>query len=106
MKCPKCAQEMTPIIYPTMPPKRGYTCNGCNFEIDESDIFELKLKEFSPPKFRCATCDNDITELRSIKFPICDECLNDMREIISERRKPKVVEIGGVEYMERRNAKR
>ena len=31
---------------------------------------------------------------RMRKFPICDECLNDLREIINERRKPKVVEIG------------
>ena len=95
MKCPKCAQEMTPIIYPTMPPKHGYTCFGCDFTIEESDILELKHKEFSSPKFRCATCDNEITALRAIEFPIfpiCDECLKDLREIISERRKPKVVE--------------
>lgn len=44
--------------------------------------------------FKCATCDNNITELRAMKFPICDECLNDLRKIIAERRKPKVVEIG------------
>ena len=87
MKCPKCTQEMTPIIYPTMPPKRGgYTCFGCGFKIEESDIFELKPEEFSHQMFRCATCDNNITELKAMKFPICDECMKDLREIIKERR--------------------
>ena len=36
--------------------------------------------------FKCATCDNNITELRAMKFPICDECMKDLRGIISERR--------------------
>lgn len=35
---------------------------------------------------KCATCDNEITESRSIRFPICDDCLRDLREIIKERR--------------------
>lgn len=89
MKCLKCAQEMTPIIYPTMPPKRGYTCFGCGFKIDESDFIELKPKEISSPKFRCATCDNEITALRALEFPICDDCLKDLREIIKEKRNAK-----------------
>lgn len=64
----------------------------------------MKITEInsSGTYFKCATCDNNITELRAMKFPICDECMKDLREIISERRKPKVVEIGGVEYMEKR----
>lgn len=60
----------------------------------------ITIKELTTkaPYFKCATCDNNITEFRAIKFPICDGCMKDLREIISERRKPKVVEIGGVVY--------
>lgn len=36
--------------------------------------------------FKCATCDNNITEFRAMKFPICDECLKVLREIIKEKR--------------------
>lgn len=79
MKCPKCTQEMTPK-------RGGYTCFGCGFKIEKSDIFELKPEEFSHQMFRCATCDNNITELKAMKFPICDECMKDLREIIKERR--------------------
>ena len=43
---------------------------------------------------RCITCDNGMTLYRCSRFPICDDCIKDLREIISERRKPKVVEIG------------
>ena len=59
----------------------------------------IRIKELNTngTNFKCATCDNNITELRSMKFPICDECIKDLRGIISERRKPKVVEIGGLE---------
>lgn len=35
-----------------------------------------------------------MTTMRGRAFPICDDCLKDLREIINERRKPKVVEIG------------
>ena len=54
----------------------------------------IRIKEFKPsgPYFMCATCDNNINEFRAMKFPICDECMKALREIISERRKPKVVE--------------
>ena len=52
-----------------------------------ADTIKLKIKEYEPPKVKCATCDNNITELRAMKFPICDDCLNAMREIIKERRK-------------------
>lgn len=46
------------------------------------------------PIFRCTTCDNCIDERRAIHFPFCNECIKDLRKIIAERRKPKVVEIG------------
>lgn len=58
-----------------------------------ADTIELIIEENESPKYKCATCDNNITELRAMKFPICDECLKAMRGIISERRKPKVVEL-------------
>ena len=47
-----------------------------------ADSIELKIEEYEPPKVKCATCDNNITELRAMKFPICDDCLKAMREII------------------------
>lgn len=47
-----------------------------------ADTIALKFKEIEPPKFMCVTCDNNITELRAINFPICDECVKDLREII------------------------
>ncbi len=34
-----------------------------------ADTIKLKIKE-------------NITELRAMKFPICDECIKDLREII------------------------
>lgn len=43
---------------------------------------------------KCITCDNGMTLYRCSRFPICDECIKDLRKIIAERRKPKVVEIG------------
>lgn len=63
----------------------------------------IVIKELtnSMPTFMCTTCDNRIDERRAIQFPFCDECIKDLRDIISERRKPKVVEIGGIEYMEK-----
>ena len=36
--------------------------------------------------FICATCDNNITEFRAMKLPICDECLSNLRDIIKEKR--------------------
>lgn len=56
----------------------------------------IVIKELtsSRPTFRCTTCDNSIDERRAIQFPFCDECIKDLRKIIAERRKPKVVEIG------------
>ena len=37
-------------------------------------------------KVKCATCDNNITGLRAMKFHICDDCLKALREIIKERK--------------------
>ena len=37
-------------------------------------------------KVKCAPCDNNITQLRAINFPICDECLKVLREIIKEKK--------------------
>lgn len=54
--------------------------------INMTDTIELKIKEYGRSEFMCATCDNNITELRAMKFPICDDCLKDLREIIKERR--------------------
>lgn len=57
-----------------------------------ADTIKLKIKEYESPKFMCATCDNNITELRAMKLPICDECIKDLREIIKERRLEKEIE--------------
>lgn len=48
----------------------------------------IRIQELTPngTNFKCATCDNNITELRAMKFPICDDCINDLREIIKKRR--------------------
>ena len=46
----------------------------------------IKIKDYEPPKVKCATCDNTMSEFRAFKFPICDDCLKDLREIIKERR--------------------
>lgn len=53
------------------------------------DTIELKIGEYEQPKFKCATCDSNITELRAMKFPICDDCLKELREIIKERKENK-----------------
>lgn len=56
-----------------------------------ADTIKLEIKEIQPPKIKCATCDNNITELRAVKFPICDECIKDLREIIKARRLEKEI---------------
>lgn len=56
----------------------------------------IRIREI-PPTFedvvRCLTCGGKIPLGRG-NFPICNDCINDLQEIIAERRKPKVVEIG------------
>lgn len=51
-----------------------------------SDTIELNIKEYEPPKIKCVTCDNDMSESRAFRFPICNDCLKDLREIIKDRR--------------------
>lgn len=52
-----------------------------------ADTIKLKIKDFEPPKVKCVTCDNTMSEIRAFRFPICDDCLKALREIIKERRK-------------------
>ena len=48
----------------------------------------LPIKEIPrEPKIRCMTCGEIDMDLWRGKFPICDECLKVLREIIRERRK-------------------
>ncbi len=54
-----------------------------------ANTIKLKIEENEPPKFMCATCDNAMSESRAFRFPICDDCLKDLREIIKERRHEK-----------------
>ena len=50
-----------------------------------ADTIELRIKDYEPPKFMCATCNNNITEFRAMKFPICDECLKEIEtDILGE----------------------
>lgn len=51
-----------------------------------ADTIKLKFKEYKSPKYKCATCNNNITELRAMKFPICDDCLKVLCEIIKEKK--------------------
>ena len=51
-----------------------------------ADTIKLKIKDFEPPKVKCATCDNNITQFRAMQFQICDDCLKALREIIKERK--------------------
>lgn len=34
----------------------------------------------------CITCNNGMSRYRCNRFPICDDCINDLREIIKKRR--------------------
>ena len=51
-----------------------------------ADTIELKFKDYEPPKVKCATCDNNITESRAMLLPICGDCLKALREIIKENK--------------------
>jgi len=61
---------------------------------DKTGFIRIKESTTNGTNFKCATCDNNITEFRAMKFPICDDCIMDLREIIAEHRKPKAVEFG------------
>ena len=49
-------------------------------------LITIKDLDTNASHFKCATCDNNITEFRALKFTICDECLSNLRKIIKERR--------------------
>lgn len=51
-----------------------------------ADTIVLEHAASEPPKVMCVTCDNAISASRAFRFPICDECIKDLREIIKERR--------------------
>ena len=51
-----------------------------------ADTIELRFKDYEPPKVMCATCDNNITESSAMLFPICDDCLKVLLEIIKEKK--------------------
>ena len=55
--------------------------------VEESKGF-IRIGEFTTKctYFKCATCDNNITEFRAMKFPFCEECIKVLSEIIKERR--------------------
>lgn len=51
----------------------------------DEGFIELRT-DFAGVKYKCVTCENEMTESRKFAFPICDECIKDLREIIKERR--------------------
>ena len=53
---------------------------------DKTEFIRINELTTNGTNFKCATCDNNISELRAMKFPICDDCIKDLREIIKERR--------------------
>lgn len=53
--------------------------------VDEGFI-ELRTTDFTEIKYKCVTCENEMTESRKFAFPLCDECIKDLREIIKEKR--------------------
>lgn len=46
----------------------------------------IEAKGSASIEARCITCDKGMTLYRCSRFPICDACINDLREIIKERR--------------------
>lgn len=50
----------------------------------EEGFIELSVTDFAGVKYKCSTCENEMTESRKFAFPICDECLSNLREIIKE----------------------
>lgn len=53
--------------------------------VDEGFI-ELRAASFAEVKYKCITCENEMPESRKFAFPVCDECIKDLHEIINERR--------------------
>lgn len=53
--------------------------------MSDKDFIEISATT-GQTTFKCATCDNDISKARATMFPICDECLKDLRKIIKKER--------------------
>lgn len=52
-----------------------------------TDFAGVKYRtDFAGVKYKCVTCENEMTESRRFAFPLCDECLSNLREIIKEKR--------------------
>lgn len=54
-----------------------------------ADTIKIEIEGNESLGIKCATCSNSIPLSRGLKFPICDDCLKDLREIIKERRHEK-----------------
>jgi Lhr-like helicase len=50
------------------------------------DTIKIEVEGNESLAIKCATCSNGIPLFRGRQFPICDECIKDLREIIKERR--------------------
>ena len=48
--------------------------------------YTIKIEGNDSLEVKCATCSNGIPLLRGKQFPICDDCIKVLREIIKERR--------------------
>jgi hypothetical protein len=59
--------------------------SGNCYLIEFSDKVLVSQEFYQRSIIRCATCRNEMDVYRS-KFPICDDCLKVLREIIKERR--------------------
>lgn len=49
-------------------------------------FIELSSDDVTGVKYKCITCENEMTKNRKFAFPICDECLSNLRDIIKEKR--------------------
>jgi peptide subunit release factor 1 (eRF1) len=48
----------------------------------------IRIEDLSPVKvgFKCQTCGGDMSLNRGSKFPICDDCLKVLAQVIKERK--------------------
>lgn len=51
-----------------------------------ADMIKIEFEGNESLEIKCVTCENGIPFIRGQKFPICDNCLKDLCEIIKERR--------------------
>lgn len=49
-------------------------------------IVRLEIKDIHDIGIACAICSNTMPTMRGRAFPICNDCLKELREIIKERR--------------------